>query len=137
MEVLDYIDLPSIEPEHVAQAVNKYIADRASIISSLDVKIRVSICKTQASTRAGKGERKGTLAQLISVTGTSKWKKGDYAFDFAKGKFMFGEKELHVTSGEAVALYQKLVRKQSTPAWSSFFSNMKKKLGADFLKGVL
>jgi hypothetical protein len=36
-----------------------------------------------------------------------------------------------------VALYQKLVRKQDTAGWPAFYSNMKRKIGENFLKGEL
>jgi hypothetical protein len=137
MEVLDYIDLPSIEPEHVAQAVNDYIAARQAMIGTLDVKVRVSICKTQETARAGRNERRDTLMQLIAVSGESCWKEGTYSFDFSKGMYLDGSAGMHFTPGEAVALYQKLVRKQDTEAWAAFYSNMKKRLGKDFLEGLV
>lgn len=137
MEVLDYIDLPITEPKHVSQAVQKFIDERKDIISTLDVTIRVSICKTQKTVRAAKGERLEMLAQLVKLTGIDTWEEGPYRFDFSKGDYRYGKHAVHITASEAVVLYQKLVRGQGDDAWPPFYANIKNRLGKEFLKGCV
>jgi hypothetical protein len=141
MEVIDFIDLTVIDPEHVTKAVMDYIQSRSDIINSLDVQIRVSICKSQQSIRAGRIERTSTLAQLVELHGKSMWEQPPYKFNFKDGQYWVDNgdtgKYLHITAGEAVALYHKLVRKQSNDDWPSFYANMKKRHGAEFLKGYV
>jgi hypothetical protein len=134
MEVLDYIDIATTDPDHVAQAVVRYIQEHGDMINSLDVKVRVSICRSPQTIRASKSDRQSTLQQLISASGISVWHAGLYRFDFTKGQYLAGSQELYVTAGEAVAMYQKLVRKQHSITWAAFFSNLKRKHGNDFLK---
>lgn len=135
MEVLDYIDIAVSEPEHVAAAVIAYMAERKSMVNTLDIKIRIAICKTSKTVRTGRKDRVSTLAQLISVTGVKTWASGVYRFDFMKPTFLWGDKELYMTAGEVVALYQRLVRKQDTHGWAAFYSHMCRKHGNGFLKG--
>lgn len=137
MEILDYIDIAVSEPEGVAAAVVAYMAERKDMVKSLDVKIRIAICKTPQTVRAGKNNRVETLNQFISASGVSTWKSGEYKFDFSRNIYLRGKQELHITAGESVALYQKLVRKQDTAGWPAFYSNMKRKIGENFLKGEL
>jgi hypothetical protein len=135
MEVLDYIDIAASDPEHVAAAVIAYMTERKSMVNSLDIKIRIAVCKTSKTVRAGRNERTSTLAQLVSVTGVKTWASGVYRFDFTKPTFLWGDKELYMTAGEVVALYQRLVRKQVVHGWAAFYSHMKRKHGNGFLKG--
>ena len=137
MEILDYLDLPTLEPKYVAQAVQDYIAARKDMISSLDVTVRVSIYKLSETGRASKAECVKTLAQLVSSTGEGVWSNKMYTFDFGRSIYTKGKKALHVSPGEAVALYQKLVRGQDNATWAAFYANMKKKFGPDFLQGAV
>jgi hypothetical protein len=138
VEVIDYIDLTVIDPEHVTKAVLEYIDSRKDIINTLDVQIRVSICKEQPTVRAGRNERAQALAQLVAMTGVKTWEEGQYKFDFSTNSYVEivrnQPRPIHITAGEAVALYQRLVRKQSNDDWPSFYANMKKRNGSEFLK---
>lgn len=137
MEVIDYIDITAIEPEHVTKAVLEYIESRKDIINTLDVQIRISICKEQSTARAGKNDRNGTLAQLIAIGGISTWEQDEYKFDFSAQSYRWKGKAMHITPGEAVALYQKLVRKNNSDDWPAFYANMKKRHSQDFLRGFV
>lgn len=138
MEILDSIDLSSFEPDIVAKEVNEYIAKHRDLAAHIDTRIRVSICRVREGQRSGSRSNKETLAMLVQASGgQAKWRDGNHDFDFGSSTYKYRGRAIHITSGEAIALYQQLVRRQPTRAWASYYSNMKARLGADFLRGVV
>jgi hypothetical protein len=140
MEVLDFLDLAVHEGKAVAKAVEAYIEANKEMLSSLDVVVRISICKTAKGKRTTRDERYMQLQQLMDTNPTlpKVCKEGEYKFDFENLTFKRGKAELHFSAGEIVMLYQKLVRKQAAPTnWSAFLSNMRRRHGADFLEGIV
>lgn len=139
MEVLDYIDLAVHDGQPVADAVIKYIDAHKDMLTSLDVTVRVSICKANKGERATAEE---SIARLQFMIGASPdfpkiWRFENYSFNFQKMEFKQGKFPIHISAGEMVILYQKLVRKQNPTGWGAYFANMKKRHGEGFLKGAV
>lgn len=139
MEVLDYIDLAVHDGQPVADAVIKYIDAHKDMLTSLDVTVRVSICKANKGARATAEESVARLEYMVAAdTDLDKiWKFEEYTFNFIKKEFKRGKYPINITPGEMVMLYQKLIRKQHPVGWGAYFANMKKRHGDSFLLGAV
>lgn len=139
MDVLDYIDLAVHDGKPVAQEVIKYINAHKDMLTSLDVTVRISICRSNKGIRATAEESVDRLQQMIKTNPDlpKVWKNGIYIFNFDRMDFKQGKFPIHLTAGEAVVLYQKLIRKQSPNGWGAYYANMRKRHGDGFLSGAV
>ena len=99
-----------------------------------DIEVEVRLVSS-TRVRTGKDQQTEVLKCLIGESGTSAWYNGPdkYLFDFLQQKFMWGNRNLHLTAGEQFALYKKLVRDEAIDRM--VISRLRAKFGSGFLEG--
>ena len=81
--------------------------------------------------------------KAIQKTGRSSWQEYGYAFNFGsgmeEGTYTWNGRKLHITPGEALHLYQRLIGGRVDTATTSpgALSRMRKRFGAAFLEEAL
>jgi hypothetical protein len=84
-------------------------------------------------------QKKTALRQLeeLVVDGEFVWTKFGYRFGFMARKYLWNDKEIHITANEALYLYRWLVLNDDTHKVQGYYlSNMRKRLGKEFLSEV-
>ena len=67
----------------------------------------------------------------------TKWKNGFYEFRFIERKYLWRGKEVYITAGEALFLFQWLVLSENVSKLQWYYlQNMRRRLGRDFLREV-
>jgi hypothetical protein len=89
-----------------------------------------------AGQRAKKADLVQQLKDAIVRTGTTSWKLPPYEFRFAEGAYFREGREIKVTAGEALYLYEWLVEGIRDSAQRSRLADMRVRLGKSFLQGV-
>jgi len=105
-----------------------------------DYRVTVSL-ESLESGRQKKVSAKAELARLAVdevLDGKDVWEKDTYRFCFVSRKYWWRNEEIHVTDGEALFLFRRLVLDDSISKSQMYYlQNLRKRLGSDFLKGVL
>lgn len=99
---------------------------------AVEVEVRL-VSSTRA--RTGKNQQADMLNYLMGESGTTAWYNGPgkYLFDFAQQRFMWGNRDLYLTTGEQFALYKKLIRDEALDRMVA--TRLRAKFGQEFLEG--
>ena len=133
MTTIIYVDVPISEVD--AGTLTSFLSENQEIIEP-ETTLRMSLHKKATGQRQSKYEAAKILKALLPGR-TPIWRKDEYSFDFNLGSYMWGNTALHLTSQEQLVLYQKLVLDVMPPAYHAVITNVRRRLGPDFLVGYI
>jgi len=123
----DFEDVRTFLTENILNNPDK--ADRRVVIT----------IQTAGNFRQKKYLARAQLLELVTVDTGSKtvWLCGEYKFDFRLNTYIWNDKEIYITAGEALYLFYELVLKEPCKAKQFFLKNLRKKFGRHFLEGII
>jgi hypothetical protein len=75
---------------------------------------------------------KGMLRRLMR-TGPKEWARGPYHFQFDRGVYLWNDREISITAGEALYLYRRFVAGGQWKQQGYFLKNLRRRFGKEFL----
>jgi len=76
------------------------------------------------------------LAVDAAIEHKAIWKQGEYHFEFLAKRYLWKGEVVHITANEALFLFRWLVKKDVNLYKMHFLRNMRRRLGADFLREI-
>jgi len=124
---------------HIRNGLKPFVEENKHIIDN-GCMIRVALVHRVNKKRSSAVTNETALQTLLSASGKDviTYTEGDIILNFRQNLFTNKKKPFHLTAQEKLMLYKKIfMQAENIPYYAQIVGNLRKRLGKDFLAGVI